>query len=478
MIRRNSLFFALLTLLLAAPLFSAPPDWSRDDAAHLLRRAGFGGTPEQIDQLHSLGRSVAVEYLLTGDLPAGATPIFHPANLPPFSTTPLPSDRKAANMAKRQEIQRFRAWWLDRMFRTDHPLEEKMTLFWHGLFCSGFKEIKSSEPLIRQNNLFHQFALGNYQKLTAAIVHDAAMLKYLNNDQNVRGKPNENLARELMELFTMGEGNGYTEQDIKEVARALTGAGVRPDGSYMFRPFRHDPGIKTIFGHTGAYKPDDVVDLIFAKPQPAQHLAQRLWTFFADPNPSPLDLAPIVESLHSTHYDVKAALRVLFNSPAFYADKCKFSLIKSPPEVIVGTLRTLGHEPNGAMLAPSIQAMDRMGMELFQPPNVKGWPGGEHWITSATLFTRYNTCSAMIEGNLGPAATPSRLFPTLNNPTPDQLVDAAIARFLHRPLPDDKRQVLIEELGKAPLRIGDPLPDRRIRQMLALLLSTPEYQVE
>src|SRR5258705_5393495 len=340
-LKRTPLLAAGLILLLSLKLSAAPDTWSHDDAAHLLRRAGFGGTPEQIDRLHAMGKAAAVEYLLNGPTSKPTTqPVFQKPNLSAFEFSKEPEDKKAAQMTKRQDLQRLRVWWLDRMCRTDKPLQEKMTLFWHGLFCSGFMEVKETDFMYQQNELFRKEAVGNYKRLAHEIVHDPAMLRYLNADQNVRGKPNENLARELMELFSMAEGNGYTETDIKEVARALTGLAVNPKGS-TFRPFRHDPDRKTIFGRTGNYGPDDVVDLIFHHPQPANYLARRLWVFFASPDPSDADVLPVARALRLTDYDIKPALRAIFLSPNFYSDKVKFSLIRGPAELVAGTVRQL-----------------------------------------------------------------------------------------------------------------------------------------
>jgi uncharacterized protein (DUF1800 family) len=547
-----------LLLITLAPLSFAAGTWSRDDAAHLLRRAGFGGTPEQIAAIQALGRDAAVDYMLTGQLPAGVQPVFPAVTFADFKMTPVERDGnadrkelyKTIQRLGRQDLFRYRGYWVDRMIRTDRPLEEKMTLFWHGLLCSGIQEVKLGGLMIEQNQLFHKHALGNYKTLIAAIVHDPAMLKYLDADKNVVGKPNENLAREIMELFTMGEGQGYTEKDIAEVARALTGMGVLGrDGAAGFRPMLHDRRSKTIFGQTGDFKPDDVPNLIFSRPQPPQYLARKLWEFYAFPNPSPEDIAPVVQALRESKFELKPALRALFTSPTFYSEQAKFALIQSPTELCVSTARTLGLTPNGLLVAGQL---GKMGQELFQPPNVKGWPGGEQWITAATLFNRYNVCTALVEGKplgapgglgkqnnkpnatsqaermealalardnatgavnqgnadnapanprlarlraamaqrgrlgpnggpgagLFPAASPAKLFPDLKaEPTADQVVDAAIARFLQRPLHPDKRTTLIESLGKEPIKMGQPESDRRIRETVSLLLSTPEYQV-
>jgi len=483
-LKRIPLLAAGLILLLSLKLSAATNTWSHDDAAHLLRRAGFGGTPEQIDRLHAMGKKDAVEFLLAGPTSKPTTqPVFAKTDLPGFEFSKEPDDKKEAQKSKRQDLQRLRVWWLDRMCRTDRPLEEKMTLFWHGLFCSGFMEVKEADFMYQQNALFRKEAVGNYKRLAHEIVHDPAMLRYLNADQNIRGKPNENLARELMELFTMGEGQGYTENDIKEVARSLTGLAVTPRGS-TFRPFRHDPDRKTIFGRTGNFAPDDVVDLIFDQPQPANYLARRLWIFFAATEPSDADILPVARALRLTNYDLKPALRAIFLNPGFYSDKVKFSLIRSPAELIASTVRQLDFQPGQQAQRLLTESLTRMGQELFQPPNVRGWPGGEHWITSATLYTRYNICSILASGPPGGrrealnGASPEKLFSKLpNNPSALDIVDAAVARFLQRPLPEAKKAALLEALGNGPIRLGSR-DDRRVMQMIALLMSTPEYQMQ
>jgi len=566
--------------------------WSRDDAAHLLRRAGFGGTPAQIDRLRALGRDAAVDYLLTGNLPVGAAAPFEHADLPEL-TADLTGDYRIQGPMLQYKLQELRMWWLDRMVRTDRPLEEKMTLFWHGLFCSGIREVRSVEALGEQNQLFHREAIGNYKRLAADIIHDPAMIKYLNQDENIKGRPNENLAREFMELFTMGEGNGYTEKDIPEVARALTGVTTDRFGeTSLFMPFRHDNGPKTIFGKTGNFTPDDVPELIFARPEPANYLAKRLWQFFGTPEPTDQDIAPVAEALRNGEWELAPALRVLFTSPSFYSDRCKFAVIKSPVELEAMTLRLLEEPPQPRMLYAASLTLRGMGEELFQPPNVKGWPGEEHWITSETLNTRNQIAMAVSTGRLGgglgagmrgfgPPRAAARVAPTTQpapgaqapstgstsspqassgqalrpgrptqlaqaNPTttppgqagsaktdpavsaaqarqqrlqeirqeqaeqvrdelakmppvppvntlvvpaklfaelgkevtPEQVVDAAAARFLQQPLAAGKKDALVEALGTQPLTLGQAESDNRVRQMIGLMMSTSEYQVE
>ncbi|HEX4793364.1 MAG TPA: DUF1800 domain-containing protein [Humisphaera sp.] len=584
-ISRLASVWALSILIILASLTGTSnaaqtSDWSRDDAAHLLRRAGFGGTPQQIDRMHDLGRANAVEYLVSGKLPEGATAPFAHVELPPFKLSDDGLDPRL-NPERLFEMEKLRAWWLDRMVRTDRPLEEKMTLFWHGLFTSGIKETKVARWMVDQNLLFHREAIGNYKTLTREILHDPAMLKYLNNDENLIGKPNENLARELMELFTMGEGNGYDEADIPQVARALTGMSPRPPRSgmsgSMLRPLMHDSGRKTIFGKSGNFGPDDVVRLIFDKPEPANYLAKRLWTYFGQPDPTETQVRSVAEALLKNGWDVAPALRTLFNDPSFYSPKAKLTIIKSPVELVVSTLRLLEEPAEPRLLMVAINQSKQLGQELLQPPNVKGWPGGEHWITSSAIYQRYNISVAMANGQLGqgigngmaalrgkepnagngnkaalrqigrgqlqngaaaqqdepaqkredaqissspaqqeenkkvdrkanqqvlnqqarmkvqeelralPAlppptemVVPAKLFPQLaaSDTTADQMVDAAAARFLQQPLSADKKAVLVESLGSAPIRLGQFDSDRRVRQMIGLMMSTPEYQVE
>ena len=519
-----------------------------------------------------MGRDAAVDYLITGKLPAGAAAPFEHADLPDLSAD-LSGDYRIQGPMLQYKLQELRAWWLDRMVRSDRPLEEKMTLFWHGLFCSGVREVRSVEAMGEQNQLFHREAIGNYKRLAADIIHDAAMIKYLNNDENMKGRPNENLARELMELFTMGEGNGYTEKDIPEVARALTGVTVDRFGeTSQFIAARHDDGPKTIFGKTGDFTPDDVPELIFERQEPATYLAKRLWQFFGTPEPTDQDIAPVAEALRKGEWELAPALRALFTSPAFYGDRCKFAIIKSPVELEAMTLRLLEEPPQPRMLVAATFSLRGMGEELFQPPNVKGWPGEEHWITSATLSTRYAIASAASTGKLGQgvgngmrgfgagapgarvapttqgspgaqparparlarltqpgpttqpgpakpdaeaAATnarfarlrqmlqeqaeqvqeelakmppippadslvvPARLFAELGKEaTPEQVVEAAAARFLQQPLAPAKKAALVEAMGTQPVMLGESASDNRVRQMIGLLMSTSEYQVE
>ena len=245
-------FLAVFALLLVVSVsFASTSDndassWTRDDAAHLL----------QIDRMYQLGKVGAVDYLISGKLTAGAVAPFDHVDLGPFKTDGSIDLRQGPE--RQFEIMKLRGWWIDRMIRTDRPLEEKMSLFWHGLFTSGIRECKVPRWMIEQNELFHKQAIGNYERLTFQVIHGSAMLKYLNNDENIKGHPNENLAREMMELFTMGEGNGYTEADIGQVARALTGLTPRRaivGGSAVLIPMRETDLQPTVPGRLSGQAP-------------------------------------------------------------------------------------------------------------------------------------------------------------------------------------------------------------------------------
>ncbi len=396
-------------------------DWSIDHAAHLLRRAGFGGTPEQIQHLHRLGLDAAVDLLVNlEETPPNVAP--YPAesldDQPPrgmFAGMDREDRQVLIGIQKtlvgQRQIQSIQDWWLRRMVMTSRPLEEKMTLFLHGLLTSGYREVKSARQMLDQNELLRTHALGNYKELIHAISRDAAMLRYLDNNRNVKSQPNENYARELMELFTLGEGH-YTEQDIREAARAFTGWTALPNlrkansrrdpkdpPGFFVRPFQHDDGEKTFMGRTGNFDGDDIIDIIFQQPAASRHLARELFVFFVHPEPSDATLESLAYEIRRHDFDLRASMRALLRSRVFYEESHRFALIKSPTELMVGTLRML-EVPPGDLRAGN-QAIKEMGQELFQPPNVKGWDGGRSWITTSTLYHRYNAMAAILQGSPG-----------------------------------------------------------------------------
>jgi uncharacterized protein (DUF1800 family) len=272
------------------------------------------------------------------------------------------------------------------MLATASPLTERMTLFWHNHFVSSQQKVRPARLMYAQNATFRAHAVGDFRALLHAAATEPAMELYLDSVQNRRGAPNENFAREVMELFTLGEGH-YSEQDVKEAARAFTGWSLdRDSGTFLFRPRLHDDGVKTIFGKRGNFDGDDVLDLILARPETSRFIVDKLWREFVSPEPDPAAVARIAERFRASGYDVKVALRGLLLDPAFWARDNRGTLVKSPVELVVGTLHSLQLSPRAGL--PYALAAAGMSQNLFAPPNVKGWPGGERWINTTTLLAR------------------------------------------------------------------------------------------
>jgi uncharacterized protein (DUF1800 family) len=364
-----------------------------DDARHLLSRTSFAATPADTEVFAKLTRSEAAERLLAGTNKARVTPP------PPWVNEPvLPAQQfRAMSAEERQAFQRtnvargldMRGWWLQEMVATPFPLSEKMVLFWHNHFVSSQQKVRQPQYLYRQNLLLREHALGNFGALLHAIARDPAMVIYLDSASNRKGQPNENFAREVMELFTLGEGN-YTERDIKEAARAFTGWSIDPDkGEFLMRPLAHDDGVKTVLGQTGKFDGNAVLDILLAQPQTAEFIVRKLWREFVAPAVQDADAAEIKRLagvFRDSRYDIRALLRALLTSDAFYAPQHRGTLVKSPVDLVAGTLRQFQFTTGD--VAPFALVLAQLGQNLFAPPNVKGWPGGEAWINSTTLLAR------------------------------------------------------------------------------------------
>ena len=387
----------------AAAAVAAP--LGQDNARHLLNRAGLGASIAEVETYARLTRAQATERLLAvkgGVVPAPGwveEPYFPPGR---FRTL----DAETRTRLQAERIERsigLREWWLRQMLATPDPLRERMTLFWHNHFVSGMQKVLSPQLMYRQNVLLREHALGNFGTLLHAVARDPAMLRYLDSAFNRKGRPNENFARELMELFTLGEGH-YTEQDVKEVARAFTGWSLNPEtGGFVFRPAVHDDGPKTVLGRQGNFGGDEVLDILLERPETATLIAGKLWREFVSPQPVPAEVARIADALRGSGYDIRAALRVLFNSDAFYAPANRGVLVKSPVDLVAGTLRQFEFEVPDVL--PFVLAMGQFGQVLFAPPNVKGWPGGELWINATTLLRRKQLLDTLFQDRLavGPA---------------------------------------------------------------------------
>lgn len=379
---------AALTLLLPAAALAAGP-MGFDEARHLLNRTSFAANIDDINAFAKLSREQAAERLLawTGNKVATPAPDWVNEFMSLRRVRGMrEEERKALQREQFQKSFELRSWWLTEMLTTPSPLTEKMVLFWHNHFVSSLQKVKSPALMYRQHMLLRKHAFGYFGDFLHDIARDPAMVVYLDSASNRKGQPNENFAREVMELFTLGEGN-YAEQDIKEVARAFTGWSIDPEsGGFVFRRPAHDDDVKTVLGRSGNFDGDDVLDILLAQPQTAEYIVAKLWREFVSPTPDPGEINRIARMFRDNRYNIKVALRALLVSDAFYAPQNRAVLIKSPVELIVGTLRQFRFETGET--TPFVFVLHQLGQDLFAPPNVKGWPGGEAWINSATLLQR------------------------------------------------------------------------------------------
>lgn len=360
-----------------------------DGARHLLNRTGFEARAGQINEFAHLTRRNAVERLLSGALTAAQTPLPPSANtfVSPRALRELSGDaRKAFQREQTERAIELKNWWVAEMVRTPSPLTERMTLFWHNHFTSSLQKVRSSALMARQNALLRRHAVGNFGALLHAVAKDPAMLLYLDSATSRRGQPNENFAREVMELFTLGEGH-YAEQDIREAARAFTGWSIdRDSGEFRWRPFAHDGGAKTVLGRRGNFDGDEVLDILLAQPQTAEFIVARLWREFVSPQPDPAEVRRIARVFFASGHDIRTVLRELLTSDAFHAPENRGTLVKSPVDLVIGTVRQFDVGFSDPL--PLMVTLRNLGQDLFAPPNVRGWPGGDAWINSTTLLAR------------------------------------------------------------------------------------------
>ena len=439
--------FAPLLWLLPLPALAAPI--GEAGARLLLSRSGFGAPPAQVAALAPLEREAAVDRILAGSRtqPASA-PLLWTAEalLHPPRKQLSEDEKKALRDTETRRGLALRGWWLQEMATTPSPVTEKLTLFWHGHFVSGQSKVKSAQLMYRQNALLRREALGNFATLLHDIARDPAMLRYLDTAGSRKGEANENFAREVMELFTLGEGH-YSEQDIREAARAFTGWQLDPaSGEPVFRPRRHDDGAKTVLGRSGTLDGDAVLDTLLAQPATARFITRKLWLYLVSPTPDEATVNRLAAGF-GRDYQIKPLLRALLLTPAFWQSSGQ--QVKSPVELTVGTVVTFGATvPDWQALA---QFNRRMGQDLFDPPNVRGWPGGDAWINSDSLLLRKQFLDSLTR-------------PGGNKPRP-QIAPDWLQRY------PDARQWLPALATASPLPSA-PLP--ALRQ----LLQDPAYQLQ
>ena len=379
----------------------APPGPSdkraEPDVSLLLRRTGFGTTGAEVEAATRRGYEATVEALLHPGTDPGAiaTP---PPDLSGEPARPPAPDDKDARKAYAQQLRSRSAaltlWWLDRMVRAQQPLVERLTFSWHGHWATSIQKVRSPAMMLRQNQTLRSLGRGDFRELARAMVRDPALLIWLDGHKNKKGKPNENLARELMELFTLGVGH-YSETDVREAARALTGWRVdRAHATAAPMPNQHDDGSKTVLGVTGDLDDRSLVDLLSARPESAAFVATRLWARHGSATLRPDTLQRLVAA-YGPGRDVTALLRALFLDPAFRADTS--SLVAAPVEYVVGVFRAL-HVPvprDGRLGRLLLGTLNALGQVPFRPPSVGGWPGGIAWLSTAATRERLTFAGAM-----------------------------------------------------------------------------------
>ena len=351
--------------------------------AHLLRRAGFGASPQEWPAFERAGIAATTESLL------------HPEKTPDHLDELM--SEISGDYVDLNDINSVKEWWLYRMVHTRRPLEEKMTLFWHNHFATANYKVDNAPRMWAQNQLFRRYGLGSFRTLLGQVARDPAMLVWLDGGENRVGAPNENFGREVMELFTLGRGNGYTEKDVQEAARCFTGwryAGEVPAG-FVYDPTRHDDGEKTVLGHTGNWHTEDVVDILAAHPATAKTLCTKLFCFFVHDNPSDAQIARLSDAYLKNNFEIRAVLRAIFTSDDFYSPQARWAKIKSPAEFAVMTIR--GLDAPMSSVRELGQNLNQMGQDLFYPPNVRGWLEGRSWINTRTLLARVNFASTLAE---------------------------------------------------------------------------------
>ncbi len=486
-------------------------NWDETDAAHLLNRAAFGGTPAEVKATHEKGLAVAVRELveLTGDAAQVSPPDWaHPRNIRAIRMQLKTARAEAQDfqgkvrevrMTEGENFLDLRRWWLERMMNGPAPLLEKMTLFWHGHFATSAQKVKDAYWMWLQNDTLRRNAFGNFATLVKTISRDPAMMIYLDLQQNREEHPNENWARELMELFTVGIGN-YTEEDVRASARAFTGYRINyTTQQFRFAPFQQDHKNKTFMGRSGALNGDDIIDILVSKPACAQFIGRKLWRFFAEDDPPQQVVDAVAGAIRSHNYEIRPVLREIFSSAEFYSDRVKRTQIKSPVQYIVQTAKLLDTKLPSPIVAQN--AMRQMGQILFAPPNVKGWDGGKAWISTSTLLFRYNFANYLINGDAmlgripphrGKGVDPGfrrrlqfaeqirrdpidigKLVPDMLREKPRELVAFLSERFFQSRLPDKEAGTFVEYLkARSP-----DTSDETMRGLVHLMMSTPRFQL-
>jgi uncharacterized protein (DUF1800 family) len=461
--------------------------------AHLMRRAGFGATRDELEALDARGYEATVEQLL------------HPETSPN-------STLEDEDLVRRYHVDQnsllildsAQAYWIYRMVNTSRPLEEKIALFWHGLFATGYTKLNQPRVILSQIDMFRRRGLDSFRDLLVEISKDPAMIFWLDNKDNHKDAVNENYGREILELFTMGVGN-YTEDDVRQSSRAFTGWNIhnsdfhavrtnqdsvwpygRIDWQYEYRPEDHDNGEKQFLGQVGDHNGEDVIDIICRHPATARFIARHLYNFFVADEPQvpawdtvpprdPHAIETLAQAFVESGYNIRATLRVLFNSDFF--KESTFAKVKSPVEMVAGTARTAGgfEFPDVVDIQLALQPA-QMGQQVLDPPSVEGWHTGVEWVNTASLVKRVNFAVGQFSDTTKPGVNSmiDRIASSNGNLSPDDLVESCLDILGPMSVSEKSRDALVQQAADGN---GGQTTENRIRAMLQMIVSTREYQM-
>jgi hypothetical protein len=450
---------------------TAADPWDVRKAGHLLRRATFGPTHAELERAVKDGPKAAIDKLLKGgepdaDFEKTSDFMAAPRSLPPSSAGT-----------------RLSAWWLWRILHTAHPLREKLSLFWHNHFATSHAKVQNAQFMVGQYRLLHRHALGDFRDLLREMSFDPAMLVWLDAKESKKGKPNENYARELMELFSLGLGH-YTEADVREAARAFTGYDVKA-GRSAFDPKQHDDGEKTVLGKTGRWKGEDVVKICLDQPACPRFVVRKLYAFLVSETATPADelLQPLADGYRASGFDTGRLVETILRSNHFFSRAAYRQRVKGPVDFAVGIVR--GLEGTAGPL-PLAEELDKLGQAVFAPPSVKGWDGGPTWLNAQTLLFRQNLALALTsttDSRFGRRCDPVTVLQRHGRTTDAGVVDFLLGVFVQHDVPQAAREKLLAYLGesgsaKTPAYwTSDDAAHHRLRTAAHLTLTLPEFQL-
>lgn len=467
-------------------------DISLAQSAHLLRRIHFGPTIEEIDYLSSLNINDAVEYVLR-DIHMPPPPGDWVDDLFPYNySSYTPEQKDSLQAAYDLYSSELNVWWLDQMFYSSSSVIEQMTLFWHDHFATSIETVKYPPAMYHQNKKLREYAIGNFKELVTLMIFDPAMMVWLDNRENRVGAINENFSRELLELFTMGEGQ-YTQQDVIEAARGLTG--YQTDGlDTYFVSNRFDDGVKTFLGQTGNFDAYDIVNIIFEQPQTAYFICEKLYKWFVYENPNEEIVQSLAQIMIDNNYEIKPVLYALFSSEHFFDDNFKGSKFKDPINHSLGVIRqsyidinqTLYFQNNAYTLHDILLYVQNLnGQLIFNPPDVSGWPGYRNWINTFTLPNRKIFTNYIFDGTFGTIGDPVSFAERIPNGLTDSnaLMDYLYIYFYSIQPSELTKQDLMDELlgGVDPVNwdlLYYPEAIERFISVIERMLRLSEYQLK